>query len=251
MVSEDLLSDVRTVSVKTKSRSAKTLRSASEADKKNPSNSTRNVMDKTKSDSSEPIEVKTFAPKTRSGTADSLRSFAPSGVPKSSETTSRVSKLSTLKKAVSNSLQSDASDSLTLENPMSSNNGNANDAELVAPRRMNVVIQRISPLSAAKIAFPLSLVVGLILTVAVMSLWLVLNLSGMFSSIANWVSGSGFSSGQVDVLSILGFGNILAFMLILSVIFTVTMTILSVIFALIYNQITKMVGGLRITLGDD
>jgi hypothetical protein len=122
---------------------------------------------------------------------------------------------------------------------------------LPAPRRVHVTVQRINPLSTATVVFPLSLVLGIVLTVSVIFLWVILNVTGMFSSIANWASGSGFSSGQIDIMGIFGFGNVLAFMLIFSVILALVMTVLSVIFALIYNLITSLVGGLRITLGDD
>jgi hypothetical protein len=133
----------------------------------------------------------------------------------------------------------------------SSSSTTGSTTKLPSPRRAKVYVQTINPISAAKIAFPVALTTGIMVSVAVIAVWGFLNLSGLLVSVTDWVSGAGFSTSQFNLLGILGFGNVLAFMMIFSVALAISMSLLSFVMALIYNRITGLVGGLQITLGDD
>jgi hypothetical protein len=155
------------------------------------------------------------------------------------------------KKSRTTKKASSAATTVSVPKVRSSSSTTGSTTKLPSPRRAKVYVQKINPVSAAKIAFPVALTTGIIISVAVIAVWGFLNVSGLLVSVSDWISGAGFSANQFNLLGILGFGNILAFMMIFSVALAVSMSLLSFVMALIYNRITSLVGGLQITLGDD
>ncbi|MDD6461148.1 MAG: DUF3566 domain-containing protein [Bifidobacteriaceae bacterium] len=118
-------------------------------------------------------------------------------------------------------------------------------------RRMKLSLTRIDPWSATKVGFMLSFAISLILLVALSVAWSVFMGSNAMNSINSLVSSSGLDSMTSSFSSIFSTGHVISVLAILGVFNTVLWTLLAAIFAFLYNITARLVGGLRVTLGDD
>lgn len=118
-------------------------------------------------------------------------------------------------------------------------------------RRARLVVSKVDTWSVLKLAFLLSVALGIITVVASLVLWLVLNLTGLFDGINEMLSMLGGNAGGTDIKEFLSLGNVALFATIISVVNVILLTALSVLGALLYNIAAALIGGIGVTLTDD
>lgn len=130
----------------------------------------------------------------------------------------------------------------------------ANDAKAPvpgAPRKVRVLLSRVDPWSALKIGFLVAIAIGIMTVVAAHILWMTLNQMEAFVTIQEWVTKL-FGGGQeVNILQFFDYSKDMSAVLLVSVVNVVLISGLSVIGAFIYNIISRVVGGVYMTLTDD
>ena len=132
-----------------------------------------------------------------------------------------------------------------------SNKGLVRPAPRAKVRRARLVVSKVDTWSVLKLAFLLSVALGIITVVASLVLWLVLNLTGLFDGINEMLSMLGGNAGGTDVKEFLSLGNVALFATIISVVNVILLTALSVLGALLYNIAAALIGGIGVTLTDD
>jgi len=125
------------------------------------------------------------------------------------------------------------------------------DAHADAPRRVRLTVARVAPWSVAKLAFLLSVALGVVLVVAVALLWAVLDAMGVFTELEGVVRDVVGSETDFSVLDVVGLGRVLSVAIFVAVVDVVLLTALATLGAVIYNAASALVGGLRLTLSDD
>ncbi|MET0740834.1 MAG: DUF3566 domain-containing protein [Candidatus Nanopelagicales bacterium] len=120
-----------------------------------------------------------------------------------------------------------------------------------ARRRARLVLMKIDPWSAMKVAFTLSIAVAIVILVAVSVLWFVLDAAGVFAAIDRTVSDVAPESSSWTVDEIVAFPRVMGFSMLLAVIEVVLVTALATLAAFMYNLCVGLVGGLEVTLAED
>ncbi len=120
-----------------------------------------------------------------------------------------------------------------------------------APRKVRVLLSRIDPWSALKIGFLLSIAAGIMLVVAVNVLWKTLDSMGTFVLIQEWVAKLFTKDQEVNILQFVDYTKVMSATLLVAVTNVVLISGLSVISAFLYNMVSRMVGGVYVTLTDD
>lgn len=118
-------------------------------------------------------------------------------------------------------------------------------------RRMNLSVTRVDAWSVAKVTFMLAIAGALVQIIAVALLWSLLKVVGVFDQVTQIVSSAGLDTGGMDLTNILSLPTVLSAVTIFSIAEIVLVTILVTIFALLYNVVSALVGGVHVTLGDD
>lgn len=120
-------------------------------------------------------------------------------------------------------------------------------------RRARLLISKIDPWSVLKMAFLLSVALGIITVVATIVLWSVLDTMGLFDKINEFINEiQGQEAGTpFDLLSFASLGQVASFSTIVAVVNVVLLTTLSVLSAWLYNISSTLVGGIGVTLTDD
>jgi hypothetical protein len=112
-----------------------------------------------------------------------------------------------------------------------------------------VRITRLDPWSVAKSSFMLGLTIAGVIIVATVALWLLLSAAGVFEAVTGLfqsVSGNSNSSG-VNFLSL---GRLVGLSMVISAIEIVLLSVLSVIFAVLYNLSVGFTGGIEVSVTD-
>ncbi|MEV6211113.1 DUF3566 domain-containing protein [Kitasatospora sp. NPDC051914] len=120
-------------------------------------------------------------------------------------------------------------------------------------RKARLRIAKADPWSVMKVSFLLSLAVGVIIIVATAVLWIVLNMLGVFDSLGGTlkdVTGSDSSAG-FDLMEYIGFGRVMVFTTLISIVDVVLMTALATLSAFIYNTAAGFTGGIELTLAEE
>ena len=136
-------------------------------------------------------------------------------------------------------------------------NGKTSGKGLVRPaprakvRRARLVVSKVDTWSVLKLAFLLSVALGIITVVASLVLWLVLDLTGLFQGINELLSMLGGSAEGADIKKFLSLGNTALFSTLISVVNVILLSALSVLGALLYNIAASLIGGIGVTLTDD
>ncbi|MCX6404309.1 MAG: DUF3566 domain-containing protein [Actinobacteria bacterium] len=120
-------------------------------------------------------------------------------------------------------------------------------SESVETRKVRIT--RLDPWSVAKSAFMLGLTIAGVLIVATVALWLLLSAAGVFEAITGLfqsVSGNSNSSG----VSFLSLGRLVGLSMVISAIEIVLLSVLSVIFAVLYNLSVGFTGGIEVSVTD-
>lgn len=120
----------------------------------------------------------------------------------------------------------------------------------VGVRSVKMTISRVDPWSALKISFLLSVAIGVMMVIATIVLWFMLDAMHVWAGIDNLLT----TLNQEQLLKLgqlLQFGRVVPFSVIVAVIEVVLFTILGVVGALIFNLVSMLVGGLHITVTDE
>ncbi|NBU32085.1 MAG: DUF3566 domain-containing protein [Actinobacteria bacterium] len=119
-----------------------------------------------------------------------------------------------------------------------------------APSTRKVRITRLDPWSVAKSSFILGVAIAGIIIVATIVLWLLLSAAGVFEAITGLfrsVSGNEDSAG-VNFLSL---GRLVGLSMVISAIEIVLLSVLSTIFAALYNLSVGFTGGIEVDVADE
>lgn len=117
-------------------------------------------------------------------------------------------------------------------------------------RRVKLTLARINPLSAMKVGFLVAVALSIVMLVASIVLWLVLDMLHVFSSMQGFLQALS-ATAVVNLVDALTFSRTLAFVAIFGVLQIVILTVLSWLAAVIYNLIARMVGGLHVVMTDE
>ena len=119
------------------------------------------------------------------------------------------------------------------------------------PRKARVLVSRIDAWSALKIGFLLSIAAGIMTVVAMHVLWNVLNSMGTFAMIQEWISRLFTEESELNFLQFVEYSKVMSATLLIAVVNVFLLTGLATISALLYNMISRVVGGVYVTLTDD
>jgi len=120
------------------------------------------------------------------------------------------------------------------------------------PRRARLRLTRIDPWSVMKMAFLLSIALGVVTIVAVAVVWGVLGAAGVWDSVNSSVQDIvGPESGGWNVEDYLGTSRVLGFTMIVSVVDVVLLTAVATLGAFLYNMAAALLGGVEVTLTED
>lgn len=118
-------------------------------------------------------------------------------------------------------------------------------------RRAHLTIAKIDLWSVAKLVFLLSVAVGIVVVVATIILWLVLEVTGIFIGINDVLSMLSSQGNSVNIQDYLSLGQVALYSTVLAVLNVVLLTLLGIIAGFLYNLAAKLVGGVGVTLTDD
>lgn len=123
-------------------------------------------------------------------------------------------------------------------------------ADLPDVRRVKLTLSRINPLSAMKIGFLVAVALSIVMLVASIVLWLVLDMLHVFSSMQGFLQALS-ATALINLVDALTFSRTIALVAIFGVLQIIFLTVLSWLAAVIYNLIARMVGGLHIVMTDE
>jgi hypothetical protein len=116
------------------------------------------------------------------------------------------------------------------------------------PRQVTLHLTHIDPWSAAKRAFVLGVLIAGVLIVATVVLWMVLSAAGVFEAVSSlWSDASGNTGTEISFLSL---GRLLGLAMVVSAIEIVLLSVLSTLFAVLYNLSVGFTGGVEYTFTD-
>lgn len=119
-------------------------------------------------------------------------------------------------------------------------------------RRARLLVSKVDAWSVLKMAFLLSVALGIVTVVAAIVLWTVLDLTGIFDQVDGLLGTlSGSEGGGFELKKIASLGQVASFATILAVVNVVLLTALSMLAAVLYNISATLVGGIGVTLTDD
>ena len=119
------------------------------------------------------------------------------------------------------------------------------------PRTVRLTVAKLDPWSVMKMAFLLSVAIGIATVVAALVLWLVLQATGTIQGLQTTLAEIAGTEGADQLLGLFSLGRVLSFSVILALVNIVLMTALSTLFAFLYNIGSSIVGGFHLTLTDD
>jgi uncharacterized membrane protein len=114
-------------------------------------------------------------------------------------------------------------------------------------RQARLHITHLDPWSVAKSAFMFGVTLAAVTIVATIALWLMLSAAGVFEAITGIfkdVSGSGAG------VSFLSLGRLVGLSMVISAIEILLISVLSTLFAVLYNLSVGFTGGIEVTLTD-
>jgi hypothetical protein len=112
-------------------------------------------------------------------------------------------------------------------------------------------VSRIDPWSVMKMAFALSIALGVVIVVAVVVVWTVLDTVGVWDAINDSVSTVLESDSGFDVTNYVGLERVIGVTLVIAAADVVLVTALATLGAFLYNLAAALLGGLEVTLAED
>ena len=119
-----------------------------------------------------------------------------------------------------------------------------------AGRRARLTVKRIDPWSTLKFSFVYSLAGLVVLLVAVVALYGIVDAMGVIDSIRSFLRDVEGSKNGGGVAAWLSFGRIFSVALVVGLINVVLFTAFATLTAFIYNVCTDLVGGIEVTLAE-
>lgn len=122
-----------------------------------------------------------------------------------------------------------------------------------APRRVRLAVSRVDPWSVMKLSFLLSVAVGIMIVVATVAAWTMIDNLGVFASVDQLlreVLGQE-SADRLNIMQYFAFDRFVSGATLIAVVDVVLMTALATIGAFLYNVTAALVGGLHLTLTDE
>ena len=119
------------------------------------------------------------------------------------------------------------------------------------PRRVRLYVTRFDPWSVTKAAFILSLAIGIVLVVAVSAVWFILDRTGVIESLSGTVTDVVGSTSGLDLITSLGFEQVIGATLILASVEIVLISTLAGLFTILYNLTVGITGGVEVVLSED
>ncbi len=117
-----------------------------------------------------------------------------------------------------------------------------------AEQKARVHLTHIDAWSVAKSAFMLGVTIAAVLIVMATVLWLLLSAAGVFDAVTGLFNDVSGSDGMG--VSFLSLGRIIGLAMIVSAIEITALTVLSALFAVLYNLSVGFTGGIEITITD-
>ncbi len=119
------------------------------------------------------------------------------------------------------------------------------------PRRVRLYVSRFDPWSVTKAAFILSLAIAIVLVVAVTAVWFILDRTGVIESLSGTVTDVVGSTSGLDLVTSLGFGQVIGSTLILASVEIILVSALAGLFTILYNLTVGITGGVEVVLSED
>ena len=134
-----------------------------------------------------------------------------------------------------------------------SGNGKKSAKTIAGPRRVRLALTRVDPWSIMKVSFMLSVAVGIMIVVAAIFVWLMLDAMHVFSTIKELASTIMQSDNNAysALVEYLAFKRAVSMAIIIGVVNVVLTTALATVTALLYNLTATLVGGVHLTLADE
>lgn len=121
-----------------------------------------------------------------------------------------------------------------------------------APRKVRLSVSRIDPWSVMKLSFLLSIAMGIMLVVAAVIFWLVLDGLHVFTEVNDMIVQILQSDSQTpDILQYVELNRFVSLATIIAIVDVVIFTALGTIGAFLYNIVAALVGGIHLTMTDD
>jgi len=129
----------------------------------------------------------------------------------------------------------------------------AQRAVTVAPsrkqgRRARLTVKRIDPWSTLKFSFVYSVAGLVVLLVAVIALYAIVDAMGVIDSIRNFLND--VEGNKSSIAEWLGFGRVMTVALVIGCVNVILFTAFATLTAFVYNVCTDLVGGIEVTLAD-
>ena len=102
-----------------------------------------------------------------------------------------------------------------------------------------------------KAAFILSLAIAIVLVVAVTAVWFILDRTGVIESLSGTVTDVVGSTSGLDLVTSLGFGQVIGSTLILASVEIILVSALAGLFTILYNLTVGITGGVEVVLSED
>lgn len=138
------------------------------------------------------------------------------------------------------------------KNPLKSSDqpavATAPEAAQTPARQVRLHLTHVDPWSVAKGAFVLGVTIAGVLMVATTVLWVMLSAAGVFEAVSSlWSDASGNGGTGISFLSL---GRLLGLTMVVSAIEIVLLSVLSTLFAVLYNLSVGFTGGVEYTFTD-
>nr|WP_243728881.1 DUF3566 domain-containing protein [Nesterenkonia sphaerica] len=121
-------------------------------------------------------------------------------------------------------------------------------------RKARLLVSKVDPWSVLKMSFLLSVALGIMLVVCAVTLWSMMDLTGVFdrvNDLAGQILGGNAEAGGFQLQELVTVGQVASFATIIAVVNVVLLTVLSMLAAVLYNLSASLVGGVGVTLTDD
>jgi len=115
-------------------------------------------------------------------------------------------------------------------------------------RKARLHLTHLDPWSIAKSAFMLGVTIAGVIILATVVLWLMLSAAGVFEAITGLFKDA--SGNQGASVSFLSLGRLLGLVMVVSAVEIVLVSVLSTLFAVLYNLSVGFTGGVEVTLTD-
>lgn len=118
-------------------------------------------------------------------------------------------------------------------------------------RKARLMVSKVDIWSVLKLAFLLSVALGVVTVVATVVLWAIFDVAGVLDQINNFLATIMGEGKKFDVKDYVSMGNVTSFAVIIAVVNVILLTVLAMVAAVIYNLSSSLVGGITVTLTDD